>query len=84
MTGFEPQISGIGSGRSANGATTTAKLWGLFLQNGPNPASFVYFRPFLNTIRIIVKILLYKSIDGVLGIQTQVRRMVREDKSTEL
>ena len=26
MTGFEPQISGIGSNRSANWATTTAKM----------------------------------------------------------
>ena len=40
---------------------------------------FVYFRHFLITILIIEK-----SIDGVLGIRTQGRRMVGADETTEL
>ena len=41
---------------------------------------FVYFRPFLVTISIIQ---IEKSIDGVLGIRTQGRRMVGADKAKE-
>ena len=42
---------------------------------------FFYFRSFLvNTISIQIE----KSVDGVLGIQTQSRRMVGADKTTEL
>ena len=51
-----------------------------FILNGPIPASFVYFRSFLVTISIQIE----KSIDGVLGIRTQGRRMVGADKTTEL
>ena len=36
-----------------------------FFKNGPIPASFVYFRYFLDTISIIQ---IEKSVDGVLGI----------------
>ena len=32
MSGFEPWISGIGSDRSNNSATTTAHSWRMFLQ----------------------------------------------------
>ena len=39
----------------------------IVLLNGPIPASFVYFRPFLITISIIQ---IEKSKDGVLGTQT--------------
>ena len=41
---------------------------------------FVYFRSFLITTSIQIE----KSIDGVLGIQTQGRRMVGADETTEL
>ena len=41
---------------------------------------FVYFRSFLITISIQIE----KSIDGVLGIRTQGRRMVDADETTEL
>ena len=40
---------------------------------------FVYFRYFLDTISIIEK-----SVDGVLGIRTQGRRMVGADETMEL
>ena len=47
-----------------------------------NPGLFlVYFRSFLITISIIQ---IERSIDGVLGIQTQGRRMVGADETTEL
>ena len=42
---------------------------------------FVYFRTFLITISIIQ---IEKSVDGVLGIQTQCCRMVGADETTEL
>ena len=52
------------------------------LKNGPIPASFCfYFRYFLDTISTIQ---IEKSIDGVLGIRTQGRRMVGADKTAEL
>ena len=46
---------------------------------GQSRPLFVYFRYFLITISIIEK-----SIDGVLGIRTQGRRMVGADETTEL
>ena len=52
-----------------------------FLKNGPIPASFLfYFCSFLITISIQIE----KSIDGVLGIQTQGSRMVGTDETMEL
>ena len=52
-----------------------------FLKNGPIPASFLfYFCSFLVTISIQIE----KSIDGVLGIQTQGSRMVGTDETMEL
>ena len=54
----------------------------LFLKKWANPGLFlVYFRSFLITISIIQ---IERSIDGVLGIQTQGRRMVGADETTEL
>ena len=54
----------------------------LFLKKRANPGLFlVYFHHFLTTISTIQ---IEKSIDGVLGIQTQGRRMVGTDKTTEL
>ena len=50
----------------------------LFLMGQFRPL-FVYFRYFLDTISIIEK-----SVDGVLGIRTQGRRMVGADETTEL
>ena len=50
-----------------------------FLKMGLSRPLFVYFRHFLITILIIEK-----SIDGVLGIQTRGRRMVGADETTEL
>ena len=58
----------------------TTKFFISFL-NGPIPASFVYFRYFLDTISIIQT---EKSVDGLLGIQTRGRRMVGTDDTTEL
>ena len=54
----------------------------VFLKKWANAGLFfVYFRSFLvNTISIQIE----KSVDGVLGIQTQSRRMVGADKTTEL
>ena len=46
---------------------------------GQSRPLFVYFRSFLVTISIIQ---IEKSIDGVLGIRTQGRRMVGADKTT--
>ena len=48
---------------------------------GQSRPLFVYFRPFLITISIIQ---IEKSVDGVLGIRTQGRRMVGTDETTEL
>ena len=45
---------------------------------GQSRPLFVYFRSFLVTISI------WKSIDGVLGIQTRGRRMVGADETMEL
>ena len=47
---------------------------------GQSRPLFVYFHPFLITISIIQ---IEKSVDDVLGIQTQGRRMVGTDKTTE-
>ena len=52
-----------------------------FKKTWPIPASFVYFHSFLVTISII---LIEKSIDGVLRIQTRGHRMVGADKTTEI
>ena len=52
-----------------------------FLKKWANPGLFfVYFHSFLVTISIQIE----KSVDGVLGIQTQGRRMVGADETTEL
>ena len=48
---------------------------------GQSRPLFVYFRYFLDTISIIQ---IEKSIDGVLGIRTQGRRMEGADETTEL
>ena len=57
-------------------------MWAsLFFKNGPIPASFVYFRPFLITISILP---IEKNIDGVLGIRTSDHRMEGADNTTEL
>ena len=48
---------------------------------GQSRPLFVYFRPFLIAISII---LIEKSIDGVLGIGTCGRRIVGTDEITEL
>ena len=58
----------------------TTKFFISFL-NGPIPASFVYFRYFLDTISIIQT---EKSLHGVLGIRTWGRRMVGADVTMEL
>ena len=47
---------------------------------GQSRPLIAYFRSFLVTISIQIK----KSIDGVLGIQTQDRRMVGADEAMEL
>ena len=57
----------------------------LFFKYVPNPASFVYFHPFLNTMtNIVQKTINGKSVDGVLGIWTWDRIMEGADESTEL
>ena len=48
---------------------------------GPNPAQI---RRFLNTMKNLAQFLLYKSIDGALGIRSWDYKMVGEDESTEL
>ena len=48
---------------------------------GQSRPFFVYFRHFLHTISIIQ---IEKSVDGVVGIRTQGRKMVGADKTTEL
>ena len=48
---------------------------------GQSRPRFVYFRSFLTTISIIQ---IEESVDGVLEIQTQGRRMVGADETTEL
>ena len=55
----------------------------LFKNMGQSRPLFVYFRSFLISITISI-IQIEKSVDGVLGIRTQGRRMVGEDKTTEL
>ena len=47
---------------------------------GRSRSFFVYFRPFHNTNQLQIE----KSIDGVLGIRTQGRRMVGSDETMEL
>ena len=51
-----------------------------FLNMSQSRPLIVYFRPFLNAITIKN----WKSIDGVLGIQTWGRRMVGTDETMEL
>ena len=51
-----------------------------FKKMGQSRPLFVYFRSFLITISIQIE----KSVDGVLGIRTQSRRMVGADETTEL
>ena len=53
----------------------------VFLKWANTRPLFVYFRPFVITIS---KLQIVKSIDGVLGIRTQDRRMVGAGKTTEL
>ena len=48
---------------------------------GQSRPLFVYFRYFLNAISIIQ---IEKSVDGMLGIRTQGRRMVCADETMEL
>ena len=48
---------------------------------GQSRPLFVYFRPFLITILIV---LIGKSLNGVLGIRTDGRRMEGTDETTEL
>ena len=48
---------------------------------GQSRPLFVYFRAFLITISVIQ---IEKSLDGVLRIRTQGRRMVGADETTEL
>ena len=50
-----------------------------FKKMGQSRPLFVYFRSF----RVTISIQIEKSIDGVLGIQTQGRRMVGADETTE-
>ena len=50
-------------------------------KNGPIPAFFVYFPALLDTISIIQ---IEKSVEGVLGIRTQGRKMVGTYETTEL
>ena len=52
----------------------------IFKKMGQSRPLFVYFRSFL----IIISIQIEKSIDGVLGIRAQGRRMVGADETTEL
>ena len=79
------------------GADETTELWrpllprfkelpihvrkSFFKKMGQSRPLFVYFRYFLDTISIIQ---IEKSLDGVLGIRTQGRRMVGTDETTEL
>ena len=58
--------------------TTGASCMFLIGQSRP---LFVYFRPFLITISIV---LIGKSLNGVLGIRTNGRRMEGTDETTEL
>ena len=51
----------------------------IFLKKLANPGLFLFI--FLDTISILQ---IEKSIDGVLGIRTQGRRMVGADETTEL
>ena len=59
-----------------------SKIWEtlFFLKMGQSRPLFVYFRSFLITILIQIE----KSVDGVLGIQTQGHRMVGAEETTEL
>ena len=60
---------------------TKAKL---YFKYGSNPASVCLFSSFSQYNDKYSPIIDYKNIDGVLGIWTRDRRMVGEDKSTEL
>ena len=56
--------------------------WPIFaIKKWANPGLFLFFRPFLITISVIQ---IEKSINGVLVIQTQGRRMVGADDTMEL
>ena len=48
MIGLELHISGNGSNRSANCATTATRFFSLFLKMSQTWLIFVYFCPFLN------------------------------------
>ena len=80
ITVFETPISGVVSDCSIHCATTIAAGRLVFLKMGQSRPLFVYFCYFLITISIQIE----KSIDGVLGIRTQGRRMVGADETTEL
>ena len=55
-----------------------------FLKSGPNPASFCLFSFFSHDKYSTNLTINYKSVDGVLGTQTQGSRMVGADGFTEL
>ena len=76
---FEPRTSGIGSDCSTNWGTTTAQIYQFFFKKWANPGLL-----FLSFQHVTIQILIAKSIDGVLGIQTQSGRMEGTDESTEL
>ena len=59
------------------------QLFLIYFLNGPNPTSFCLFL-FFSHEKCSTKTIIEKSIDSMLGTQTQGGRMVSTDESTEL
>ena len=76
-----PWLEDVGRGTNQILKRNQMKFFINFFLKGPIPASFCIFSSFSN---YNFKIQIEKSVDGVLGIQTQGRRMVGADKTTEL
>ena len=57
----------------------------VLIKYGPIPASFLSFRPFVNTMTNLKQSIIQgKSVDGELWIRTRDHRMECTDESTEL
>ena len=70
-------------GNALSSVPTAAPITKCFFKNGPNPASFCLFS-FFSHDKYSTNTINDKSIDGVLGTQTQGGRMVGANESTEL
>ena len=84
LTFFQVMFRSVISARILVIATLEVSQTKMFFKYGPNPASFCLISSFSQYNDKHSTKFDYKSIDGVLGIQTRDCRMVGTDESTEL